>query len=600
MGTVYMTQNGKRDDDFAPYVWKSTDYGKTWVDIATGIPLGPVNVIREDPVDREHPLCRHGRRRLRHQRTRARPGRRSARGLPFVYVHDLIIHPRDNIIVIATHGRGMWALDANPINGKDKRPSRFWEDTNRADGRRHDFDRRNDLFLGLSLPWPWPDRIFGGAKSRSGRPALKTVESTDPALRLKWAEQHHGHEGRIAVSKDLKWRFIGPDDHRRPLHRRRRPQGQPNGRSTSARPRAASGRPINAGVDLGAHLIDDCRRSPIGDLAVAESDPNIVWLGTGEANIFRASDRRNRRLQVDRRGQDLEAHGARRRPRRSPGSSSIRPIPTSSMSRPPATSGPTNPDRGVFKTTDGGKTWQKVLYVNEKVGAIDLVMDPAKPDTLIAATWNRIRRRWSDPIPGGEDGLFKTTDGGKTWKPIDSGPSRHELDRPHRPRPLPDQTQRRLRLRRQPQPRPRARSRASATPTAGCKTSRNIVGAEVYRSDDQGGTWRKVSAADALMERFGGTYGWVFGQIRVDPNDAEHGLHHGPGPVQVDRRRQDLAEHRREDLHGDHHGLWIDPDRLELPDQRQRRRRQRLLRRRQELAGLPQGHPDHPVLQRRP
>ena len=51
MGTVYLTQNGKRDDDFTPYVWRSQDYGKTWTDISKGIPFGPVNVVREDPVD---------------------------------------------------------------------------------------------------------------------------------------------------------------------------------------------------------------------------------------------------------------------------------------------------------------------------------------------------------------------------------------------------------------------------------------------------------------------------------------------------------------------------------------------------------------------
>jgi photosystem II stability/assembly factor-like uncharacterized protein len=127
MGTVYMAQNGKRDDDFAPYVWKSTDYGKTWIDIAKGIPLGPVNVIREDPVDPK----------ILYVGTdggvfvttdQGATWQTLGAGLPMAYVHDLIIHPRDNIIVIATHGRGMWALDANPVNNADKRPRRWWED----------------------------------------------------------------------------------------------------------------------------------------------------------------------------------------------------------------------------------------------------------------------------------------------------------------------------------------------------------------------------------------------------------------------------------------------------------------------------------------
>jgi photosystem II stability/assembly factor-like uncharacterized protein len=111
-----MTQNGKRDDDFTVYVWKSEDYGKTWTDISGNIPLGTVNVIREDPVksnilyvgtDVGVYVTTDG----------GNKWEVLGGGLPSVFVHDLIIHPRDNIIVIATHGRGMYALDANPVNG---------------------------------------------------------------------------------------------------------------------------------------------------------------------------------------------------------------------------------------------------------------------------------------------------------------------------------------------------------------------------------------------------------------------------------------------------------------------------------------------------
>ncbi|MGD0782750.1 MAG: hypothetical protein ABSA30_07820, partial [Candidatus Aminicenantales bacterium] len=127
MGTVYLAQNGKRDDDFAPYVWMSNDYGKTWVDIAKGIPLGPVNVIREDPVDPKilYAGTDGG---VFVSTDQGSTWQTLGTGLPMAYVHDLIIHPRDNIIVIATHGRGMWALDANPINNMDKRPRRYYED----------------------------------------------------------------------------------------------------------------------------------------------------------------------------------------------------------------------------------------------------------------------------------------------------------------------------------------------------------------------------------------------------------------------------------------------------------------------------------------
>ncbi len=126
MATVYMTQNGKRDDDFTPYVWKSTDFGKTWKSIAKGIPLGPVNVIREDPVNKN----------ILYLGTDLAVYVSSDGGntwnvlggnLPATYVHDLIIHPRDNMIVIGTHGRGVWVLDANPVNKKDQRRNFYFD-----------------------------------------------------------------------------------------------------------------------------------------------------------------------------------------------------------------------------------------------------------------------------------------------------------------------------------------------------------------------------------------------------------------------------------------------------------------------------------------
>ncbi|UCE39845.1 MAG: hypothetical protein JSV17_10180, partial [Candidatus Aminicenantes bacterium] len=120
MGTVYMTQNGKRDDDFNPYIWKSTDFGETWEDISGNIPLGPVNVIREDPVDRNilYVATDVG---VYVTKDGGKKWDVLGGNLPSVYALDLIIHPRDNIVVIATHGRGMWAIDAEAVNEKSTR-----------------------------------------------------------------------------------------------------------------------------------------------------------------------------------------------------------------------------------------------------------------------------------------------------------------------------------------------------------------------------------------------------------------------------------------------------------------------------------------------
>jgi photosystem II stability/assembly factor-like uncharacterized protein len=119
LGTVYLTQTGRRDDDFQIYVWKSIDFGKTWVDISGNIPVGPVNVIREDPVNAKKLfvgtdagvyISKDGGEKWE-----------ALGNLPFAYVHDLVIHPRDKMIIIATHGRGMWVFDAEQIDRKSKK-----------------------------------------------------------------------------------------------------------------------------------------------------------------------------------------------------------------------------------------------------------------------------------------------------------------------------------------------------------------------------------------------------------------------------------------------------------------------------------------------
>src|SRR5262249_28311887 len=80
-----------------------------------------------------------------------------------------------------------------------------------------------------------------------------------------------------------------------------------------------------------------------------------------------------------------------------------------------------NSERGVFKTTDGGRTWNKVLYKDENTGAIDLAMDPRDPDTLYAAMYQRQRKGWGFNGGGPGSGIFRTTDGGATWTELTNG-----------------------------------------------------------------------------------------------------------------------------------------------------------------------------------
>jgi photosystem II stability/assembly factor-like uncharacterized protein len=394
--------------------------------------------------------------------------------------------------------------------------------------------------------------VAAAPQRRAAAKARVKIENTDPALRLKAFEQHVAMK-QSSPFKDVRWRFIGPFD----LGGRSTDVAVPKGSRTVFYAAAATGgvfKTVNAGTTW-EPVFDDMPTLSIGDLAVAESDPNIVWAGTGEANIFRASEAGLGVFKSTDAGKTWKPMGLE-------ATYTIARVvihPTHPDIVYVAATGhewTDNPERGVFKTTDGGATWQKVLYVNERVGANDLVMDPQNPDTLYAATWNRIRRRWSDPVPGGEDGLFKTTDGGKTWTPINNGlpdtafTGRVGIDLCRaKPTTLYAYVDNHA---------PGAEPKPGELDSYGRPRQRGIIGAEVYRSDDAGAGWRKVSPPG--MDRFGGTYGWVFGQIRVDPNTPETIYIMGLGLAKSTNGGRTYQNLYAAGLHGDHHGLWIDPN----------------------------------------
>jgi photosystem II stability/assembly factor-like uncharacterized protein len=313
-------------------------------------------------------------------------------------------------------------------------------------------------------------------------------------------------------------------------------------------------------------IFDDYPSTSIGDIAVASSNPDVVWIGTGEANLFRASMAGVGLFKSTDAGKTFAYAGL---------------ADTHTIGR--ILIHPTNPDtvyvaasgrewtdnetRGVFKTTDGGKTWNKILYKSPRTGAVDLVMDPQDPDTLYAVTWQRVRRKWSDPRvePGyNESGIHKTTDGGKTWTDVNQGlPAAQfrgrigidvSLSNPNVLYALVDNYE------------------ASRPPREGERDAyqrpvqeARIKAAEVYRTDDKAKTWRKVSdSTEFMLSRHSGTYGWVFGQIRVHPTN-ENTIFTLGVPLNVSRdggKTIGVLEGSNQ-IHGDHHGLWIDPKKPE-------------------------------------
>lgn len=381
------------------------------------------------------------------------------------------------------------------------------------------------------------------------------IESTDPDLRLKWYEQHLEMK-QNSPFKDLKWRFIGPDI----ISGRLTDVAVPPGDRMTIYAASATGgvwKTTNSGITWEC-LTDDFLSGSIGDIAIADDNPDLVWIGTGEANIFRASVAGAGVYKSTDGGKTWEHMGLT-------GTQTISRIiihPENHDIVYVAASGHEwtyGPDRGVYKTTDGGKTWEKILYINEKTGAIDLVMDPEENDTLYASMCHRIRLRWSDPMPQPEDGLFKTTDGGKNWKPINSGlpdtkyTGRIGLDIA---RSNPDVLYAFVDNHTPGRPPKPGEKDSYGRPI----TKPRVVGAEVYRSNDKGESWHKVSPNNEMMERFCGTYGWVFGQIRVDPNDENTVYILGVPLARSKDGGKTWEIIRYPGLHGDHHGLWIDPE----------------------------------------
>ncbi|HET7221488.1 MAG TPA: hypothetical protein VFJ02_25705 [Vicinamibacterales bacterium] len=296
----------------------------------------------------------------------------------------------------------------------------------------------------------------------------------------------------------------------------------------------------------------------IGDIAVAPSNPDIVWVGTGEANLFRASMAGVGVFRSTDAGRTFVHSGL---------------TDTQTVAR--IVVHPRDPNvvyvaasghewtdnemRGVFKTTNGGRTWSKVFYRSPRTGAIDLVMDPSNPDVLYAAMWQRIRRKWSDPRvePGyDEGGIWKTSDAGKTWVDANTGlPAAQFRGRIGIDVSVSNPNVLYAFVDNYDQGRP-AREGERDAYTRPIFEAR-IKSAEIYRSDDKGQTWKKVTENNDFMMGHSGTYGWVFGQIRVDPTN-ENTIYTLGLALTVSRDGGKTFTELR-GMHGDHHGLWIDP-----------------------------------------
>ena len=273
--------------------------------------------------------------------------------------------------------------------------------------------------------------------------------------------------------------------------------------------------------------------SSIGAIAVAPSDPNVIWVGTGESGmredltygtgIYRSTDAGESwtHLGLD----DSQQTGAIRV---HPSNPDIAYVAAFGHAFGP------NKTRGVYKTIDGGKSWTQSLFVDDSTGAIDLALDPSNPRILYAAMWHLRRFPWGMHSGGGHSGLYKSTDAGDTWTDISANPG------------LPNTALGRIGVAVSPSNPRRVYATVEAPDSAG------VPRGGIFRSDDAGAHWQRTSGDQRWQVR-----AWSYSTITADPLDENTVYVNNLGTW---RSRDGGRTWTRIPVpHGDTHLLWIDP-----------------------------------------
>ncbi|MEO0778075.1 MAG: glycosyl hydrolase [Bacteroidota bacterium] len=359
----------------------------------------------------------------------------------------------------------------------------------------------------------------------------------------------------------------------------------------------------------------------IGDIAV-DWQRDIIWVGTGENNSSRSSYSGVGLYQSKDGGQTWQHQGL-------PESHHIGRIvlhPDDPNTLWVAVLGhlySPNEERGVYKTTDGGTTWTRTLYVNPNAGAIDLLIDPDDPQVLYTATWQRERRAWNFVESGEGSGIYGSTDGGTTWTlltdrgsgfPTGEGVGRiglalakkngktvlyASLDNYNRRPPEKDKEESDVLskddlremsvedfvalptekvqafLEKNRFPKKYRASKIQERVKAGelrpqalveyledanaLLFDTPVVGAEVYHSTDLGKSWRKTH--EGYLDDLFFSYGYYFGQIRVSPHNPDKLYLLGVPVLRSDDGGATFQSINGDNVHVDHHALWLSPDR---------------------------------------
>ncbi|MCY4672779.1 MAG: glycosyl hydrolase [Bacteroidetes bacterium] len=365
-------------------------------------------------------------------------------------------------------------------------------------------------------------------------------------------------------------------------------------------------------------LFDGEASMTLGDIAVDWARDEIIWVGTGENNSSRSSYAGTGVYRSRDRGESWEHMGLSDTHR----IGRIVLHPTDPQTLWVAAVGALyspSPHRGVYKSSDGGETWTQTLYISDKAGVIDLIIDPTNPDILYAAGWHRERRAWNFVEGGSESGIWKSTDGGDAWERLsaDGLPSGDTVGRigldifPSNPEilyALVDNQARRPAEDEEEDPvltREALRSMSvdeflaldnetireylednnfgqqySAEVIRGMVEEGTlepvhlvwyvedanrelfdtpVIGAEVYRSDDGGASWTRTH--ENYLDRVYNSYGYYFGEIRVAPHDVERIYILGVPFLASSDGGASWESIGGPSVHADHQALWVNPSR---------------------------------------
>ncbi len=338
----------------------------------------------------------------------------------------------------------------------------------------------------------------------------------------------------------LRWRNIGPANM---SGRISDIEGIPSPSRTFYVASAAGGlwKTTNAGTTFQLVFGMDAPVISMGDVAIAPSDTNVVYLGTGEEDSRNSISPGGGVFKSTNGGRTWEFLGLKET--QTIGRIVVHPTDPNTVWV-AALGAPwnANPERGLYKSTDGGKTWRNVKFISDKAGFVDVAIDPGNANVLWAASWERVRGPYFLAGGGPGSGLWKSTDGGETWTAVKGGG-------------LPESTLGRIGIAiaasnprimylmveadTMPNPRPAAGAQAQQRPSG------------LYKSEDGGATWARMQPQN--------TRPFYYSQVRVDPKNPDR-VYWSSTPVMFSTDGGKTARTATQGLHVDHHAMWIDPN----------------------------------------